>query len=76
MEDILLENKIIKLRPVQLSDIEAITNAANDARIWEHMSVTLLSKEAVQNYIENAMKEREKGISYMFAVIDKKQMKL
>ncbi|MEK4385527.1 GNAT family protein [Solibacillus sp. FSL W7-1464] len=72
MEDILLENKIIKLRPVQLSDIEAITNAANDARIWEHMSVTLLSKEAVQNYIENAMKEREKGISYMFAVIDKK----
>lgn len=56
MEEIILENDIIKLRPVQLSDIEAITNAANDERIWEHMSVTLLSQEAVQNYIENAIK--------------------
>lgn len=72
MEEIILENDIIKLRPVLLSDTEAITNAANDEQIWEHMSVTLLSKEAVQNYIENAIKEREKGISYMFAVIDKK----
>ncbi|MEK5080009.1 GNAT family protein [Solibacillus sp. FSL W7-1436] len=72
MEEILLENDIIKLRPVQLSDIEAITNAADDERIWEHMSVTLLSREAVQNYIGNAVKERDKGISYMFAVIDKK----
>jgi len=72
MEEIILENEIVKLRPVQIDDVEAITAAANDAQIWEHMSVTLLSKEAVQNYIENAIKEREKGISYMFAVIDKK----
>ena len=72
MEEILLENDIVKLRPVQPGDIEAITNAANDARIWEHMSVTLLTKEAVENYVENAIKEREKGISYMFAVIEKK----
>ena len=72
MEEIILENEIVKLRPVQIDDVEAITAAANDERIWEHMSVTLLSKEAVQNYIENAIKEREKGISYMFAVIDKK----
>lgn len=76
MEEIVLENEIVKLRPVQMSDIEAIAHAANDARIWEHMSVTLLMKEAVENYIENAIKEREKGISYMFAVIEKKTDKL
>lgn len=72
MEEIIVENDIVKLRPVQMSDIEAIANAANDERIWEHMSVTLLTQEAVENYIENAIKEREKGISYMFAVIEKK----
>lgn len=76
MEDIILENEIIKLRPVQLSDIEAITDAANDERIWEHMSVNLLSKEAVQNYIENAIKERDKSVSYLFAVIYKKTDKI
>ena len=72
MEEIIVENDIVKLRPVQMSDIEAIANAANDERIWEHMSVTLLTQEAVENYIENAIKEREKGISYMFTVIEKK----
>ncbi|MFL0581859.1 GNAT family N-acetyltransferase [Solibacillus silvestris] len=72
MEEIIVENDIVKLRPVQMSDIEAIANAANDERIWEHMSVTLLTQEAVENYIVNAIKEREKGISYMFAVIEKK----
>ncbi|MEK4079715.1 GNAT family N-acetyltransferase [Solibacillus sp. FSL K6-1126] len=72
MEEIIVENDIVKIRPVQMSDIEAIANAANDERIWEHMSVTLLTQEAVENYIENAIKEREKGISYMFAVIEKK----
>lgn len=72
MEEIIVENDIVKLRPVQMSDIEAIANAANDERIWEHMSVTLLTLEAVENYIENAIKEREKGISYMFVVIEKK----
>lgn len=72
MEEIIVENDIVKLRPVQMSDIEAIANAANDERIWEHMSVTLLTQEAVENYIENAIKEREKGISYMFVVIEKK----
>lgn len=76
MEEIVLENETVQLRPVQISDIEAIANAANDARIWEHMSVTLITKEAVKNYIENAIKEREKGISYMFAVIEKKTDKL
>lgn len=76
MEEILLENEIVQLRPVQISDIEAITNAAKDARIWEHMSVTLVTKEAVANYIENAIKERVKGISYMFAVIEKKTDKI
>lgn len=71
MEEIIVENDIVKLRPVQMSDIEAIANAANDERIWEHMSVTLLTQVAVENYIENAIKEREKGISYMFVVIEK-----
>lgn len=72
MDNIILENEIVQLRPVQLTDIEAITVAANDARIWEHMSVTLLDHTSVENYVKKAIEEREQGISYMFAVIDQK----
>lgn len=72
METINLENEIVQLRPVQLADIDAITVAANDPRIWPHLSVTLLDRTSVENYVKKAIAEREQGISYMFAVIDKK----
>ena len=72
MENILLENDVVLLRPVELSDIEAIVEAANDKRIWEHMSVNLLTKEAVEKYVENAIVERKSQVSYMFVIIEKK----
>lgn len=72
METIILENEIVQLRPIQLTDIEAITSAANDPRIWPHLSVTLLDRTSVENYVKKAIEEREQGISYLFAVIDKK----
>ena len=72
MENVLLENEIVKLRQVELTDIDAITEAANDVCIWEHMSVSLFDRASVENYVKKAIDEREKGISYMFAVIDKK----
>ncbi|MER1957135.1 MAG: GNAT family protein [Solibacillus sp.] len=72
METINLENEIVQLRPVQLADIDTITVAANDPRIWPHLSVTLLDRTSVENYVKKAIAEREQGISYMFAVIDKK----
>lgn len=76
MNNIILENDIVQLRPIERTDIEAITVAANDARIWTHMSVTLLDHTAVENYVEKAIEEREKGISYMFAIIEKASGKL
>lgn len=72
MKTINLENEFVQLRPVQLADIDAITVAANDPRIWPHLSVTLLDRTSVENYVKKAITEREQGISYMFAVIDKK----
>lgn len=72
METINLENEIVQLRPVQLADIDAMTVAANDLRIWPHLSVTLLDRTSVENYVKKAIEEREQGISYMFVVIDKK----
>ncbi|MDN4492786.1 GNAT family N-acetyltransferase [Ureibacillus aquaedulcis] len=66
-----LENDVVRLRPVGVKDVEGIAKAANYPEIWEHMSVSLLTKEAVQEYVENAIKEREEQQSYMFAIIHK-----
>ncbi|KGR74256.1 GNAT family N-acetyltransferase [Ureibacillus sinduriensis] len=64
-----LENEIVRLRPIQEEDVEGILNAANDPGIWEHMSVSLLTKEAVQNYVEKAIKERTANQSYTFVIV-------
>ena len=76
MENISLENDVLLLRPVELSDIQTIAEAAKDERIWEHMSVNLVTKEAVEKYVENAIAERKSQISYMFVIIDKKTNKV
>ena len=72
MEKIInLENEIVLLRPIQLDDVEGILNAGMHPEIWEHLSVTLLTKEAVRQYVENAIKEREASFSYTFVIVDK-----
>lgn len=76
MENILLENDVVLLRPVELSDIDEILEAAKDEKIWEHMSVNLVTKEAVEKYVEKAIKERNAQVSYMFVIIDKNTNKI
>lgn len=76
MENILLENDVVLLRPVEHYDIEGIVEAAKDERIWEHMSVSLLTKEAANKYVEKAIVEREAKESYMFVITDKKANKI
>ena len=72
MDYIVLENDVVYLRPIEVGDSVAILEAAKDERIWEHMSVSLLTKEAVDNYVRNAIVERNAQVSYMFVIIDKK----
>lgn len=76
MKEIILENEIVQLKPVQLEDVDGIVEAAHYSEIWEHMSVSLLSRDVVQQYVENAIKERENNQSYMFIIIDKQRNKI
>lgn len=64
------QNEVITLQPVERAHVAGITEAANDVRIWTHMSVTLLTQEAVEAYVEQAIAARAAGTSYMFVVID------
>lgn len=71
MKEIYLENEVVELRPIQLEDIEGLLKAASYPEIWEHMSVSLLTKENVQHYVKKAIKEREDNLSYMFVIVHK-----
>lgn len=65
-----LQNDVVTLRPIATTDAEAIFQAGNDARIWTYLSATLVTKEAVDAYIEQAIVAREAGTSFTFVIID------
>ena len=71
MNTILLENDVVQLRPIELGDVEGILEAASDQQVWVHMSDTLLTRAAVLDYTEKAVKEREAGQSHRFVIISK-----
>lgn len=72
MNQILLENDVVQLRSIERRDVEGIIEAANDPKIWVHMSDTLLTHEAVLQYVEKALKEHESDQSYKLVIISKK----
>jgi N-acetyltransferase len=76
MNEIILQNEVIELRPIQMGDVEGIFRAAQYPEIWEHMSDLLLTKEAVQHYVEKAIQEREAGLSYKFVIIHKESQQI
>lgn len=71
MKEIYLENEIVHIRPVCLEDVDGLWKAANYPEIWDHMPVSLLTKESVLNYVKNAIKDREANLTYMFIIVHK-----
>lgn len=67
-----LENNCVILKPMVLEDVEGIYKAGADERIWKHMSVCLTTREAVEQYVIQAIAEQEAGSAYPFVIIHPK----
>lgn len=71
-----LENKFVQLIPMELDHVEGIYEAAQDKRIWEHMSVDLTDKSRVIQYVEDAIQKREHGTDFAYVIVNKKTGKV
>lgn len=71
-----LENEVVKLMPMESSQIEGIWEAANDNEIWEHMSVDLTDKRNVEQYVQDAQKKRAAGTEFAFVIVDIESKKI
>lgn len=65
-----LQNDVVKLFPMERAHIDGILQAAQDERIWTHMSIELLTRESVERYVEDAVKKREAGTDFAFTIVD------
>lgn len=67
-----LENNIVQLIPIEWEHVEGIYEAAQDKRIWEHMSVDLTEKRNVMEYVKEAIQKRNNGTDFAYVIVNKK----
>lgn len=71
MTNLLIQNDLVLLRPIQLEDAEEVAAVATDERIWEHIAYTLATEEDVTNYVQKQVALNEKGERIVLVIIDK-----
>ncbi|MGD6964397.1 GNAT family N-acetyltransferase [Fictibacillus phosphorivorans] len=64
-----IENEIVRVIPMKMEHVEGIQEAANDERIWQHMSVDLTDRNAVVSYVEDAVKRRQDGTDEAYVIV-------
>lgn len=74
--NIILEDEMVMLRPLELSDVENLLDISlNEPETWEYSLVRADGKENLENYIRLAIKARENEKEFPFIVFDKKSGK-
>ncbi|WP_201261902.1 GNAT family protein [Metasolibacillus sp. FSL H7-0170] len=71
-----LQNEIVRLVHIERAHIDGIYEAAHDERIWAHTSLHLMTKTAVENYVETAIKQREASTVITFVIINQATEKI
>ncbi|WP_053363197.1 GNAT family protein [Bacillus sp. FJAT-27251] len=71
-----LENEVVQLLPMEYSHIDGLCAAARDHRIWEHMSVELMTKIQVAQYVGDALEKQKNGTEFAFVIVSKQKQKI
>lgn len=71
MEFITLENEVVKLKPLELSDTQGLLEAGSYPEIWSHTSTTIEKREDVNSFVENALKAKNEKTEFPFVIVDK-----
>ena len=68
---IVLENRRARLRPLELTDFEALKAVAMDADIWKYTLTRGDDAVSLAAYLRQAVEGRQQGLRYPFAIIDR-----
>ena len=68
---IVLENHRTRLRPLELTDFDALKAVAMDADLWNYTLTRADDAVSLAAYLRQAVEGREQGLRYPFAIIDR-----
>ena len=71
-QNIILENDLVLLRPLQPSDFEALLYfSENETELWKYSLIPANGKENLKKYLDVAFLQRNQKTSYTFVVVSK-----
>lgn len=71
-ENIVLENRRVLLRPLELTDVEHLLHfSLNEPEIWKYSMVRASGRDQLIKYVQQALDARKLGKEYAFVVFDK-----
>ncbi len=71
-EVIILENDIARLEPLEEKHFELLLPVALHIELWEFTGAYITNEETFRRYFNTALKEKAEGLSYPFAIYDKR----
>jgi RimJ/RimL family protein N-acetyltransferase len=72
LAEYILEDELVKLRPIQLEDWEHFKNLpSHSPEIWQYSLVAIQNQEDLKKYFASAIEARNAGTAYAFIVFDK-----
>ena len=75
-QHVVLENRRVRLRPLEASDFEALKAVAFDPHIWRYTITRADDAVSLAAYISEALQDRAAGRRYPFVIIDRETGRL
>jgi RimJ/RimL family protein N-acetyltransferase len=71
LQDAVLENSLVTLRPLQDEDFNDLSEFAYDSRIWRYFVSYVQGEDDLRKLLETAKKDRTEGRRYAFAIVSR-----
>jgi len=72
-EEFILENERARLEPLEEKHFQELLPIAMEREIWEFTSADVKTAADFRRYFDTALAERKTGVSYPFAIYDKRE---
>jgi RimJ/RimL family protein N-acetyltransferase len=71
VEPVVLEGARVRLEPLTIEHLDALTEVGLDPELWRWTLTRLLTPEDMRRYVETALEEQRSGIALPFATVDR-----
>lgn len=74
--DIIFNNELVRLRPLKVEDRSTFAQFPADYAVWKYFAIKMRQAQDMNEYIDDAVQQRNLGLRYHFAIEDQKTGKI